>query len=72
MDNKILVRYTEKTSLTRKIDFAMAHKVSVWCKGHIAYDIEWAYINGWRVGLFLEPQDATLFRLIFKDDILER
>jgi hypothetical protein len=64
--NKVLVRYSDRQLTVGECN-AIANKISVWWKGHIPYELEWAYIGGSRVGVYLLPEDATLFKLTFQN-----
>jgi len=60
----VLIRYTDKP-LKMHDDAKELGKYWPWLKEHIAYEIEYGYINGHRVGFYLEPEDAIMFRLRF-------
>ena len=68
--NKVLVRFTNKASVSLHEETLILKKVGKWIIKTIPYTCEWAYVNGGRVGIYLEPEDAILFRIMFGDELV--
>lgn len=67
-EEKVFVRYTNK-SLTFHEDCKVVNKIYPWLKARNGKEVEWGYVSGIRVGVYLTPEDAIAFRLIFGNDL---
>jgi hypothetical protein len=64
-ETTVFVRYTNKTTLNIKEENQLREQVNTWLMEHTDYRIEFGSIDGTRVGVYLEPQDALALRLAF-------
>lgn len=68
-ERKVFVRYTNGP-LNLNEDVKLIKKLEPWLIQQTGKrNIEWGYINGRRVGMYLSPEDAIIFRLTFSNDI---
>ncbi len=40
-------------------------RVRKWIEGNISYPVDWGFVSGMAVGVYLEPADALIFSLMF-------
>lgn len=62
--HKVLVRFTKQNlSMHQGVD--RINQYLPWLMEHTVGEIEYGYVNGARVGFYLEPEDAIAFKLRF-------
>ena len=62
--HKVLVRFTEHP-LSMRQGCEKIIEYLPWLSEHVGSEIEYGYVNGARVGFYLEPEDAIAFKLRF-------